>query len=339
VATIRKYRGKWEAQVRRKGFKTLSQTFETKGAASAWAKEVERELDFSNHPDDVSVLRQMTLGDLLERYRDTVTPQKKSRVQETYRLNFLLRQLLAQLSLDGLTTGVFARYRDDRLQQVGPQQVIHELNALSVVLRTAKLDWDIPLPKIPLDDLRKPRMPPGRNRRLREGEFERLREAAFYGNLPYVWPVIEFALETAMRKAEILGLEWQHIHWRERFAHLPETKNGLSRDVPLTERALAILLQQRNNQLPRPFPHSVPAIRHAWTSVTIKANITNLHFHDLRHEAISRFFEIGLSVPEVAQISGHKDFRMLARYTHMDAKKVASVLKQKTVLYGEIGNP
>lgn len=324
MATVRKYRGKWEAQVRRKGFKTLSRTFETKGAASAWAKEVERELDLANHPDEVSVLRQTTLGDLLRRYRDSVTPKKKSHVQETYRMNFLLRQPLAQLSLDELTTGVFARYRDDRLQQVGPQKVTHELNALSVVLRTAKLDWDIPLPRSPLDDLRKPRLPPGRDRRLRNGELERIKEAAVGGNSPYVWPVIEFAIETAMRKAEILGLEWQHIRWNERIAYLPDTKNGLPRDVPLTKRALEILRRQREDRLHTPFPHSVPALRHAWNTVIRQANIRDFHFHDLRHEAISRFFEAGLSVPEVAKISGHKDFRMLARYTHINASKIVS---------------
>jgi integrase len=180
-----------------------------------------------------------------------------------------------------------------------------------------------------LEDLRKPRLPPGRDRRLREGEFEQIRNAAVDGNTPYVWPVIEFAIETAMRKSEILGLEWQYIHWDERIAHLPETKNGLSRDVPLTGRALHILRTQRADRLESPFPYSVPALRHAWNAVILKAGVKGLHFHDLRHEAISRFFEVGLSVPEVAKISGHKDFRMLSRYTHMNAAKVASTLASK----------
>jgi integrase len=226
------------------------------------------------------------------------------------------------LSLDDLTTGIFARYRDDRLLQVGPQKVTHELNTLSVVLRTAQLDWDIPLRRSPLDGLRKPRLPPGRDRRLASGELERIRDAALCGNTPYLWPVIEFAIETAMRKAEILALEWGQVRWGQRIAHLPDTKNGLPRDVPLTRRALEILQMQKNQGQKCPFPHSIPAVRHAWNTVVGQATISDLHFHDLRHEAISRFFEAGLSIPEVAKITGHKDFRMLARYTHIKAENI-----------------
>jgi hypothetical protein len=108
---------------------------------------------FKMNPDDVSALSQITLAELITR-------------QETSRMNYILKQQISQLTLDRLTTGVFARYRDDRLQQVGPQKVRHELNAFSVVLRAAKLDWDIPLRDIPLDHIRKPKIPPGRDRRL-----------------------------------------------------------------------------------------------------------------------------------------------------------------------------
>ena len=67
---------------------------------------------------------------------------------------------------------------------------------------------------------------------------------------------------------------------------------------------------------------SANAVRLAWERLKNKGNIKDLHFHDLRHEAISRFFEKGLSIPEVALISGHKDVRMLFRYTHLKAKDV-----------------
>lgn len=77
------------------------------------------------------------------------------------------------------------------------------------------------------------------------------------------------------------------------------------------------------------FPTSDYAVRHAWDRLVKRADIEDLRFHDLRHEAVSRFFEMGLSVPEVALISGHKDFRMLARYTHMTAENVRNKLDAK----------
>ena len=71
-----------------------------------------------------------------------------------------------------------------------------------------------------------------------------------------------------------------------------------------------------------PFSMSANAVRLAWEKLKIKGSIKDLHFHDLRHEAISRLFEKGLSIPEVALISGHRDVRMLFRYTHLKAEDV-----------------
>ena len=97
-------------------------------------------------------------------------------------------------------------------------------------------------------------------------------------------------------------------------------KNGCSRKIPLTKRALYIL-----NNTKFPFPYTPNALKLAWNKLKKKGNINDLHFHDLRYEVISRFFEKGLSIPEVALISGHKDVRMLFRYTHL---KAINILKK-----------
>ncbi|SIT08608.1 Phage integrase family protein [Insolitispirillum peregrinum] len=268
-----------------------------------------------------------TLADLIERYRDTVTPTKKSAYQERYRLNRLLRHPVCKLTLDRLTTGAFARYRDERLQSVGSQQVRHDLNAFAIVLRAARLDWDVPLLTIPLDAVRKPKIPPGRDRRLLDGEYEALHEAALVGETPYIWDVIDFAIQTAMRQSEILGLLWHRIDTERRIAHFPDTKNGFARDVPLTSKAAGILIEHGADGLARPFPYTVRMVQWAWRRTLQRAGIGDLHFHDLRHEGISRLFEKGLSIPEVAVVSGHRDFRMLARYTHLRAIDVGRKLE------------
>ena len=128
-----------------------------------------------------------------------------------------------------------------------------------------------------------------------------------------------------MRRSEILSLRWENLSDQERIASLPDTKNGSKRDVPLTLKAAHVIanLPAHTEKI---FPTSDCAVRHAWDRLVKRAGVQDLRFHDLRHEAVSRFFEMGLSVPEVALISGHKDYRMLARYTHMTADKVIKKL-------------
>ena len=139
--------------------------------------------------------------------------------------------------------------------------------------------------------------------------------------------LIRFALATGMRRGETLNVQTEHINRAARLLHIPETKNGIPRTIPLSSDALAVLDQIDPNDDGRLFAASPNAVRLSWQRLTRRAGIEDLHFHDLRHEAISRFFERGLSVPEVALISGHRDYRMLFRYTHMRAEDVAAKLR------------
>ena len=121
-------------------------------------------------------------------------------------------------------------------------------------------------------------------------------------------------------------MQWDHIDWDKRILHIPDTTNGHPRTIPLTPTAIRVL-----EELPRinsdVIGMSGNAIRLAWERLKKKAGVKDLRFHDLRHEAISRFFEMGLSVPEVALISGHRDPRMLFRYTHLRAEEVGKNIR------------
>ena len=125
-----------------------------------------------------------------------------------------------------------------------------------------------------------------------------------------------------MRRSEILSLLWENVDLDSRIAVLTDTKNGSKREVPLTSKSAQILVGLPRDET-RAFPTTDYTIRHGWDRLVKRAGIEGLRFHDLRHEAVSRFFEMGLSVPEVAAISGHKDYRMLASYTHVNAKSLA----------------
>ncbi len=140
--------------------------------------------------------------------------------------------------------------------------------------------------------------------------------------------LLRFAIETGMRRGELVNARWQFVDWARRTLHIPETKNGHPRTIPLSGEAIRILrgILDGGHDSVRIFPLSANAVRLAWGRLIKRARITNLRLHDLRHEAVSRFFEKGLSVPEVALISGHRDYRMLARYTHLRPEDVAKKL-------------
>ena len=129
-----------------------------------------------------------------------------------------------------------------------------------------------------------------------------------------------------MRRGELLSLEWKDVHEAQGLLHLEETKNGSPRDVPLSIKARGILHDLPRDMTGQVFPIHFEVLKGLWSRTVRRAEIKNLHFHDLRHEATSRFFEKGLNVMEVSSITGHRDLRMLQRYTHLKAEDLARKL-------------
>jgi integrase len=148
---------------------------------------------------------------------------------------------------------------------------------------------------------------------------------------------VELALETGMRRSELLQMTWDDIDRDRQTILLPLTKNGHSRVLPLTEKARAIL-GRCSRDTAEVIPLSPNALRLAWDRLCKRSKVEDLHFHDLRHEAISRFFEIGLSMPEVAMMSGHRDLRMLMRYTHLSPIRLAKRLDDLSAQSVEMAN-
>ena len=150
---------------------------------------------------------------------------------------------------------------------------------------------------------------------------ERLLPAACSQKNIYIASIIEFAIETGMRRSEILKLTWRDIDFKNGLAFLYDTKNGEDRKVPLTKRCMK-LLQKVPQSHEKVFPITANCLRPTWGRARAKAEITDLRFHDLRHEAVSKLFEMGMPVPEVALIPGHKDVRQLLRYTHLNPTNI-----------------
>ena len=325
MATIRKRGSTWHVQVRKRGHSTLTRTFRSKKAADVWARELERATDLGElstvTPQKVPMA---TLGEVLERYQKEITSQKRGAVQEGFLIGVLCRQSFSKLQMPSVTPSVVSAFRDQRWQKASPATVRRELAFLSHCFEIGRKEWGISVPN-PVKEIRLPNPSRARDRRLAADEQRALDDALLKGRTWYLKPLVTLAVETAMRRGELLSLEWQNVCLERRTAKLTMTKNGDTRDVPLSAEALAIL-QDLPIKGRLVFPIKPAAVHQAWDRMTKKASLANFRFHDLRHEAISRFFERGLTVAEVAFISGHKDVRMLFRYTHMKAGHVLSRL-------------
>ena len=326
MATITKRGNGWSVQVRRKGFSAQYRTFRLKREAEAWARMQEAGVDRQHAPADLRALRRMTLGDVLRRYLIEVTPRKRSADSERLRLGKVLRAPLCDLALADLTAGPLAAYRDERLRSVRPGTVRRELSLIRHALEIARCEWDVALPDNPLGRVSLPSLRNARTRRLNPGEIERLREALGRARNPLPLAIVTFAIDTGLRRGEILQLRWCHVNIANRTAHIPQTKTGHPRTIPLTDGALAVLSALTCGGEDRVFPMSPVALRLAWDRACIRAGLQDLRFHDMRHEALSRFAELGLTVPELAVISGHRDPRMLFRYTHLRPHDLAAKL-------------
>lgn len=280
-------------------------------------------------------MHEISMKAALDTYRVKVSILKKGYVQEKYRIEQICRSFLGSKIVHEVTSVDIATYRDQRLatintitgKPISTATVRLEMSLLSNFFDIAQIEWGC-CDSNPVSNVRKPKLSPGRDRRITARE-ERLilRYCNAYAN-PELYSIVVIALESAMRQGEILRLQWEHINLKTRIAHLPETKNGTKRDVPLSVKAKEALIRLGVQSKGRVFSYTAEGLKSTWRFMLIKLCIENLHFHDLRHEAISRLFELGsLDVMEVAAISGHKSLAMLKRYTHLKAQRLVRKLE------------
>lgn len=359
MATIRK-RGayQWEAQIRRRGYPAQSKTFNTKAEAEAWAKMIESEMSRGVWLSR-SEAESTTLREALERYLAEIVPAKKSATREASTIRMLMALPLALRHLVSIRGVDIATLRDEWLQHYAPASILRHMAVLSHVFSVARKEWGMESLGNPVSAVRKPSVSNARTRRIspsvevldevdgsratQKGELERLIAASGSTLLP---SIIVLAVETAMRRGEIVSLCWEHVDLVRRVAHLPETKNGSSRAVPLSSKAVetfrimrehfdvksGVVFDIRADAVTRAFDRAVTRARTSYVKDCLEQGIlphehflVNLHFHDLRHEATSRLAAI-FPMHELTKITGHKDPRMLMRYYHPKAEDLAKRL-------------
>lgn len=320
MASLRKRGERWQVQIRRQGAPPVSKSFYSKSAAKTWALKTEALIESGEYTHHQSTYEM--LSDILERYRDEVSAYKRGATPEIYRINNVLKHPIASERLKHLKPSIFAQFRDERLSQVSSSSVRRELVILRHCLSLAINEWGIPLKENPILKVNIPRESQPRERRVSNGELKRLLSNCKHTALRLS---IELALETGMRRSELLNIKWQDVDLDRGLMHIPLTKNGSSRTIPLTPRAVELLSCYGGSSC-SVIPISANALRLAWERLCRRCEMIDLRFHDLRHESVSRFFEMGLTIAEVQLISGHEDVRMLMRYTHLKPEAIRDKL-------------
>ena len=306
----------------------VAKSFNTKTEATRYARLLESEIDRGVFVDRTETQRS-TLGELIDRYLAEVTPKKKSARSNAQCLR-QLKQHFGAISPAALRSADIAAYRDARLNSgLAGATVVKEINSLSHLVDVAIKDWGVALHANPIKLVRRPPVARGRERRLLPGEETKLFAACAKSRAVMLAPVVRFVIETGMRMGEMLALEWRYVDMAQRVATLPYTKTGDARQVPLSSVAIAAI-----SSLPQHFKDGrvfwiwsrADSLENAWRRAVKAAGIINFRFHDLRHEAVSRLFELGLNPMEVASISGHRTLAMLKRYTHLKATELVKKL-------------
>jgi len=326
MATIEKRGQFWRVKIRRTGLPSQTRTFDNRTQAQQWARGVESEID-KGIVVDRRVAQRLSLAEILERYRREVTPTKRGAADENLRLKAMAQRPFARIRMSALTSSQLAAYRDERLKVVSGATVNREFSVLSHAIDTARREWDVYLPTNPCTLVRRPPQGRPRDRRLQGDEEKRLLAACRGARNKWLVHFVALAIETGMRRGELLGLLWDNVDLERRTAFLPVTKNGESRGVPLSSRAIEVLRALPPSTNGRVFAELTrEALKQSFNRAARRAGITGLRVHDLRHEATSRFFEKGLNVMEVASVTGHKTLQMLKRYTHLSVTDLATRL-------------
>jgi integrase len=320
MATITKTKNNfWCCQVRRKGHKSISRTFNTRSEAERWALTIESGMGVGTYVDNRETLT-TTLHECLERYAREIMPLKKGAAREAYRVKMWQADPLGAKAIGAIKQTDLAKWRDHKLAAgLSGTSVKLDLSLLSHVFTIAIKEWGFPLTN-PVAMIRKPKSGMARDRRLEAAEEEHLLKAC----TPELKAWIIIAMETAMRRGEIWRLQRSWI--KGRVAFLPDTKNGAPRAVPLSTRALAAIASLPLRIDGRLFVLQPDAYTKGFMRACRKAEIMDLRLHDLRHVALTRMAEKGLSVMELQAIGGHKTMQMLARYVNLNADDLAKKL-------------
>lgn len=347
MASIQKRGSTYRARVIRRGYPTQSKTFNTRIEATKWARGIEAQIDEGSFRD---LRRQapcildeiVSFPDATNRYIETHSIHKKNFRSESGILKTLAKRWMHKTVVEVNKQEVLALRNELVSLGRSGDTINHYFNAISKLYQMLadELSLDVTNPTTAIK-----RMPQskGRNKRL-TGEAEVLFfECCAKTHPPQLLNIVKLAIETGMRRGELMNVQWSDVDQQHRRIYLNKTKNGESRQVPLTLKAVEIInnLKAQGIVSEKIFLCSLPSLRKGFHNARKKAlsewsgrgrnPFEDFRFHDLRHEALSRLSDGGLNAIELAHISGHKTLAMLKRYTHPSHQAIFDKLDKKHI--------
>lgn len=338
--------GSWRAIVRRKS-RYISETFRRKDDARSWALNAERQIDRGEAPKGARAARLTTFSDLIDLHIEDMKEVGRAPGRSKNATLAMLRRQLGSLNMLELDRDRIIRFGRARAEQgAGPMTLSIDIGMIKLILSHAAAVHGVSIPVEPIDLARIALKRLGlvgkgneRNRRPTDEELAKL-IAHFEGNDRQIIPmgrIIKFAVATAMRQEEICRVTWSDLNERTKMLIIrdrkdPREKRGNDQRIPLLSvsgfDALALIEEQRSiraNEDDRIFPYHHKSAGTAFTRACKDLAIKDLHFHDLRYEGTSRLFEAGFAIEQVALVTGHKDWKMLRRYTHLKPESLHAI--------------
>lgn len=323
MGTIRKRpNGKRQAIVRVKGHEHIYKTFDSHKEAMAWIRETEKQLESKllTSPD-------ILIGELIDRYVREIYPKRK-RMADSHLKHDIpsIKRSFGKLSMRDLVGNGLQKWVLDQSTSSGTRN--WHIARLFGVLRQAEMHWSI---HIPWDDMKRCRdrlweegyiaVADERSRRLSDDELNAIKKVLNHNGTVPMADVIDFCVASAMRISEVCRIEWADLNAEARTVIIrdrkhPRKKFGNHQEVPLLNGAYEVIERQARKK-ERIFPYCKVYLSKLFKRACDKAGVEDAVLHDLRHEGISRLFELGFEIQEVAMVSGHTNWRTLRRYTHL----------------------
>lgn len=313
-----------------------SQTFDRKQVAQAWIKRRETELAQPGAIERAN-RKGVTIKKMIEQYLDEYEKIRPLGKTKNATLNAIKETWLGLLDDSSLTSQKIVEFAQWRMSKEGgsvqAQTVGNDLSHLGAVLSVARPAWGYEVDPLAMSDARKVLRKLGmvskskeRNRRPSLEELDKLMKHFFEvlkrrPDSIHMPKMIAFAIFSTRRQEEITRIRWDDIDEIRQAVLVRDMKNPgqkIGNDVwcHLPDEAWAILqtMPKAEREI---FPYNGKSVSAAFTRACPLLGIEDLHFHDLRHEGVSRLFEMDWDIPRVSSVSGHRDWNSLRRYTHL----------------------
>jgi integrase len=331
----------------------ITKTFSTARGAERWLTGIQVDRERGVFVDRSEAERQ-SLKEIIERYQEEVLgedSEKRGAEKERGHLKIVLEDPVCNIRMASLASADLAKFRDRmKALEYAPATIVRRLNMIQTIIEHARREWEIHLTANPAQMVKRPAGADRKRDRVfapsldqkaessrdgnlhKQSEEERLLAACDNDTNQWLGPVVRFAIATALRQGEIVGLRWPDIDFSKRTAVVrgasgTVTKNGEVREVPLLPAAISVLKELPRSDDDRVFPIDQNVLKMRYRRAVARAQIVGLTFHDLRHIGTSRLAKIYTNPLDLKRVTGHKDLKALDRYDHTTAEELAARLR------------